>query len=93
MAVGPDFLPEFPAISGIRIGVVEAGIKKARNKLKKLAQKKKLLLYVGYMKRNDSGMKIFKDKTDLTKIKTSRDAKKRLAQLFINSLTVTGNYR
>ena len=29
MAVGPDFLPEFPAISGIRIGVVEAGIKKA----------------------------------------------------------------
>lgn len=38
-------------------------------------------------------MKIFKDKTDLTKIKTSRDAKKRLAQLFINSLTVTGNYR
>ena len=38
-------------------------------------------------------MKIIKDKTDLTKIKTSRDAKKRLAQLFISSLTVTGNYR
>lgn len=30
-------------------------------KLKKLAQKKKLLLYVGYMKRNDSGIKKFKD--------------------------------
>ena len=30
-------------------------------KLKKLAQKKNLLLYVGYMKRNDSGMKKFKD--------------------------------
>tara|TARA_R110001592_G_scaffold356543_2_gene658652 strand:+ start:22947 stop:24179 length:1233 start_codon:yes stop_codon:yes gene_type:complete len=32
MAVGSDFLPEFPAISGIRIGVVEAGIKKANRK-------------------------------------------------------------
>lgn len=32
MAVGPDFLPEFPAIAGIRIGVVEAGIKKAKRK-------------------------------------------------------------
>ncbi len=32
MAVGPDFLPEFPAIAGIRIGVVEAGIKKANRK-------------------------------------------------------------
>ena len=38
-------------------------------------------------------MKIFKDKTDLTKIQTSRDAKKRLGQLLINTLTVTGNYR
>ena len=34
-------------------------------------------------------MKIFEDMTDLTKIKTSRNA----AQLFISSLTVTGNYR
>jgi glutamate N-acetyltransferase/amino-acid N-acetyltransferase len=32
MAVGPNLLPEFPAISGIRIGVVEAGIKKANRK-------------------------------------------------------------
>ena len=32
MAVGADFLPEFPAISGIRIGVVEAGIKKPNRK-------------------------------------------------------------
>ncbi len=32
MAVGPDILPEFPAVSGIRIGVVEAGIKKANRK-------------------------------------------------------------
>lgn len=32
MAVGPDFLPEFPAVAGIRIGVVEAGIKKANRK-------------------------------------------------------------
>jgi glutamate N-acetyltransferase/amino-acid N-acetyltransferase len=32
MAVGPDYLPEFPAILGIRIGVVDAGIKKANRK-------------------------------------------------------------
>lgn len=32
MAVGPGFLPEFPAIAGIKIGVVEAGIKKANRK-------------------------------------------------------------
>lgn len=32
MAVGPDFLPEFPVVAGIRIGVVEAGIKKANRK-------------------------------------------------------------
>tara|TARA_R110002072_G_scaffold90500_3_gene202394 strand:+ start:24560 stop:25792 length:1233 start_codon:yes stop_codon:yes gene_type:complete len=32
MAVGPDFLPEFPSIDGIRIAVVEAGIKKPNRK-------------------------------------------------------------
>jgi glutamate N-acetyltransferase/amino-acid N-acetyltransferase len=32
MAVGPDFLPEFPVIEGIRIGVVAAGIKKVNRK-------------------------------------------------------------
>ena len=32
MAVGPDFLPEFPSINGVRIAVVEAGIKKPNKK-------------------------------------------------------------
>ena len=32
MAVGPSVLPDFPAVAGIRIGVVEAGIKKANRK-------------------------------------------------------------
>ena len=32
MAVGPSALPDFPALAGIRIGVVEAGIKKANRK-------------------------------------------------------------
>ena len=38
-------------------------------------------------------MKIFKDTTDLSKIQTFRDARKSLAQIIINTLTVTGNYR
>lgn len=32
MAVGPSVLPDFPALAGIRLGVVEAGIKKANRK-------------------------------------------------------------
>ncbi len=32
MAVGPDFLPDFPVVAGVRIGVVEAGIKKINRK-------------------------------------------------------------
>ena len=32
MAVGPNFLPDFPSLDGIRIAVVEAGIKKQNRK-------------------------------------------------------------
>ena len=32
MAVGPDFLPDFPSLGGIRLAVVEAGIKKQNRK-------------------------------------------------------------
>ena len=38
-------------------------------------------------------MRIFKDTTDLTKIQSFRDERKRLAQIAINTLTVTGNYK